>query len=435
MLPTSPGRRERRRSPDDLSKPEPATSHVYPTAHVSSWSSPPVPASSGGGSRPPASHPRGQGSAQIVACGWHDFRTPEMSIGRRRWRNQGRKCDGRTHAEGSSRDGGAGGAGLRERRRPEGISATSAPRRCCGRVRRGRAVTFGWRTASASISLIRRLQRLPSARDGGPARRAGHLRRPGRRARRGLRPAWARRLRSGDQSGELRRHDRQSLLSRSRPARRSSTRGRPRKGFEHDEFAVTHNTKVILGVTCVEVHDTRQGRRRAGGGHARLVRPGHGRQRLVLRREHGRARSTAGSSTLDGHLHGRRRRRQAGHHHEGRIPPSATSIARSSTSATPRTWRRWSSLTDYGHGPVSGGAFTNCLTTTETTPLETDRPREQVLRRRRRQRADRRCAHRRPDRAHCRSRPGRETGCPDGPSGADEKGRESMRQLLCWVCS
>ncbi|MFN2540672.1 MAG: hypothetical protein ABR514_00680 [Chthoniobacterales bacterium] len=27
-------------------------------------------------------------------------------------------------------------------------------------------------------------------------------------------------------------------------------------GFEHDEFAVTHNTRTILGVTCVEVHDT-----------------------------------------------------------------------------------------------------------------------------------------------------------------------------------
>lgn len=27
-------------------------------------------------------------------------------------------------------------------------------------------------------------------------------------------------------------------------------------GFEHDEFFVTHNTKVILGVTCIEVHDT-----------------------------------------------------------------------------------------------------------------------------------------------------------------------------------
>ena len=27
-------------------------------------------------------------------------------------------------------------------------------------------------------------------------------------------------------------------------------------GFEHDEFAVTRNTRVIFGVTCVEVHDT-----------------------------------------------------------------------------------------------------------------------------------------------------------------------------------
>jgi hypothetical protein len=28
-------------------------------------------------------------------------------------------------------------------------------------------------------------------------------------------------------------------------------------GFEHDEFIVTHATRVILGVTCVEVHDIR----------------------------------------------------------------------------------------------------------------------------------------------------------------------------------
>jgi len=32
--------------------------------------------------------------------------------------------------------------------------------------------------------------------------------------------------------------------------------GQTSEGFEHDEFAVTHKTKVILGVTCVEVHDT-----------------------------------------------------------------------------------------------------------------------------------------------------------------------------------
>ena len=33
--------------------------------------------------------------------------------------------------------------------------------------------------------------------------------------------------------------------------------GQTSEGFEHVEFAVTHNTKVILGVTCVEVHDSR----------------------------------------------------------------------------------------------------------------------------------------------------------------------------------
>ena len=32
--------------------------------------------------------------------------------------------------------------------------------------------------------------------------------------------------------------------------------GRTSEGFEHDEFFVTHNTRVILGVTCIEVRDT-----------------------------------------------------------------------------------------------------------------------------------------------------------------------------------
>jgi hypothetical protein len=32
--------------------------------------------------------------------------------------------------------------------------------------------------------------------------------------------------------------------------------GQTAQGFEHDEFAVTHHTRVILGVTCVEVHDS-----------------------------------------------------------------------------------------------------------------------------------------------------------------------------------
>jgi hypothetical protein len=32
--------------------------------------------------------------------------------------------------------------------------------------------------------------------------------------------------------------------------------GQTAQGFEHDEFAVTHNARVILDVMCVEVHDT-----------------------------------------------------------------------------------------------------------------------------------------------------------------------------------
>ena len=32
--------------------------------------------------------------------------------------------------------------------------------------------------------------------------------------------------------------------------------GQTAAGLEHDEFAVTHNTRTIAGVTCVEVHDT-----------------------------------------------------------------------------------------------------------------------------------------------------------------------------------
>jgi hypothetical protein len=34
--------------------------------------------------------------------------------------------------------------------------------------------------------------------------------------------------------------------------------GQTADGFEHVEFAVTHGTRVILGITCVEVHDTRR---------------------------------------------------------------------------------------------------------------------------------------------------------------------------------
>ena len=32
--------------------------------------------------------------------------------------------------------------------------------------------------------------------------------------------------------------------------------GQTQEGFNHTEFAVTHDTKVILGVTCVQIHDT-----------------------------------------------------------------------------------------------------------------------------------------------------------------------------------
>jgi len=32
--------------------------------------------------------------------------------------------------------------------------------------------------------------------------------------------------------------------------------GQTTQGFEHDEFAVTHRRRTILGVRCVEVHDT-----------------------------------------------------------------------------------------------------------------------------------------------------------------------------------
>jgi hypothetical protein len=32
--------------------------------------------------------------------------------------------------------------------------------------------------------------------------------------------------------------------------------GQTEQGFEHDEFAVTHHTRTILGVRCIEVHDS-----------------------------------------------------------------------------------------------------------------------------------------------------------------------------------
>ncbi|HYR95705.1 MAG TPA: hypothetical protein VEM57_03170 [Candidatus Binatus sp.] len=43
-----------------------------------------------------------------------------------------------------------------------------------------------------------------------------------------------------------------------KPGTRFVYEGQTPQGLEHVEFFVTHNTKVILGVTCVEVHDTVQ---------------------------------------------------------------------------------------------------------------------------------------------------------------------------------
>jgi len=39
------------------------------------------------------------------------------------------------------------------------------------------------------------------------------------------------------------------------PGRTLVYEGQTSEGFEHDEFIITHETKVILGVTCVQVHD------------------------------------------------------------------------------------------------------------------------------------------------------------------------------------
>jgi hypothetical protein len=43
-----------------------------------------------------------------------------------------------------------------------------------------------------------------------------------------------------------------------KPGTRFVYEGQTDRGLEHNEVFVTHNTKVILGVTCVEVHDTVQ---------------------------------------------------------------------------------------------------------------------------------------------------------------------------------
>jgi hypothetical protein len=40
------------------------------------------------------------------------------------------------------------------------------------------------------------------------------------------------------------------------PGRTYIYEGQTSAGFEHEEFAVTRKTRVILGVTCIEVHDT-----------------------------------------------------------------------------------------------------------------------------------------------------------------------------------
>ena len=111
-------------------------------------------------------------------------------------------------------------------------------------------------------------------------------------------------------------------------------------GLEHDEFAITHNTRVILGVTCTEVHDT-------------VMTNG------VLTEDtlDWFAQDTTGNvwyfgentheladgliSTIDGTFMGG----STAHSRVSswkRTPRSATSIGRSSTSTTPKTSGKWS---------------------------------------------------------------------------------------------
>ena len=145
--------------------------------------------------------------------------------------------------------------------------------------------------------------------------------------------------------------------------------GQTRTGFEHDEFAVTHNTRVILGVTCVEVHDT-------------VTLDGE----LTEDTLDWFAQDTAGnvwyfgenSKELDDGLvvdarrlvDGRRRRRQAGHRHEGRtrgrrlLPPGVPARRR-------RGPRRRGREPD-ASATVPAGTLHQLPADRETTPIEPD---------------------------------------------------------------
>ena len=93
----------------------------------------------------------------------------------------------------------------------------------------------------------------------GPRRRmrVDDLQSPARRAAGGLRSTRPCALLSDHRSRELHQqhHHRQSVLS-ARSWGDVHYRGQTAQGLEIDNFAVTHTTRVIRGVTCVEVHDT-----------------------------------------------------------------------------------------------------------------------------------------------------------------------------------
>jgi hypothetical protein len=141
------------------------------------------------------------------------------------------------------------------------------------------------------------------------------------------------------------------------------------EGFNHTEFFVTHNTKVILGVTCVEVHDTV-----------------HLDGQLAEDTVDWFAQDTAGNVWYFGE--------NTGELIDGRFVTLDGSFTAGVDGAKPGIIMKANpavgdfyrqefdlgnaedlaevvSLTDVVTVPYRAAPFTNCLTTTETTPLET----------------------------------------------------------------
>ena len=233
-------------------------------------------------------------------------------------------------------------------------------------LRTGRAATIVLALAAALL-----LAFTVVACGGGPNRPPAPRRRRGVSAPAGQRAGHAR-------PGGLRRDDRQPVLADdARAAAGSTARPTARAASSGSRSPSPTRRRTILGIAATVVHDVVTRGRRGGRGHVRLVRPGP--RRATSGTSARRRRSTrTGRSSTAGLVGGRRRRRRRPASSCPADPRSGMTYRQEYYAGEAEDAGEILSLDEWVEVPF--GSFRDVLMTKDSTPLEPDVARAQVLR-------------------------------------------------------